>query len=228
MRRSALQENHIHCPLCRATSSLAVRPPILSDLGALLASCQSPSVLLTGLYPFGKRFAHYPQIILGSVFSWGVIMAFPALEVDLWARSEKIMAAASLYMSCIAWTMSYDTIYAAQDIKDDLKVGVKSPVVRHQSQTRMLLFGAVLTQILLLICIGVVSHASGIYFLCTCVCASIVLRRETMSVDLTDPENCLWWFKKGCLYTGLVISGGFYWEYTMKIDWGNVAGSSGV
>lgn len=47
-------------------------------------------------------------------------------------------AAGYLFLSCIAWTMSYDTIYAAQDINDDVKAGIQSPVIRHQGHTRRL------------------------------------------------------------------------------------------
>lgn len=187
-----------------------------------------PSILLTGLYPFAKRFTYYPQLILGSVFSWGVIMAFPALEVDLFAHPKAIKATASLYLSCIAWTMSYDTIYAAQDVKDDLKAAVKSPVTRHQNHTRTLLCGAVLTQMVLLVCTGIIMDATGVFFLCTCVGSGVILGMEVTSVDLTDPKDCLWWFKNGCFYTGMLICSGFCGEYLVLLGYMGFAGSWGV
>ncbi|MCJ1433767.1 Para-hydroxybenzoate--polyprenyltransferase, mitochondrial precursor (PHB:polyprenyltransferase) [Xylographa pallens] len=178
-----------------------------------------PSMILTGLYPFAKRFTYYPQLVLGCVFSWGVILAFPAFDIDLYSNPQAMKAALSLYFSCIAWTMSYDTIYAAQDIKDDLRAAVKSPVVRHRGHTRRLLFGAILTQLALLPYTGVVMEATGIYFLGTCVGAGVILGREVSSVDLADPKDCLWWFNNGCLYTGVVISSGFGGEYLARIGW---------
>ena len=91
-----------------------------------------PSILLTGLYSYAKRFTHYPLSVLGCVFSWGVVMALPALYLDVWSSSQAITAAARGFSSCIAWTILYDTMYTAQDSKDDIRAGIKSPVVRHQ------------------------------------------------------------------------------------------------
>ena len=177
-----------------------------------------PSILLTGLYPYGKRFTHYPQLILGCVFSWGVIMAFPALEIDLISSPKYRTAAGYLYLSCIAWTMSYDTIYAAQDIKDDAKAGIKSPVVRHQGHTRSLLVGAASIQIASLCCAGVATEATTGYFVITCFGTALVLGTMVTRVDLNQPEDCIWWFRKGCLFTGCVTGIGFIGEYMIRIN----------
>ena len=177
-----------------------------------------PSILLTGLYPFGKRFTHYPQIILGAVFSWGVVMAFPAFNMDLTSSLESLTAAGCLYLSCIAWTMSYDTIYAAQDIKDDAKAGIKSPVVRHQGYTRTLLVGAASIQIALLCCVGVATEATAVYFASTCFGTALVLGTMVGRVDLSQPKDCIWWFKNGCLFTGCIIGSGFIGEYVIRIN----------
>ena len=176
-----------------------------------------PSILLTGLYPYGKRFTYYPQLILGCVFSWGVVMAFPALNVDLISNPESLSAAGCLYLSCIAWTMSYDTIYAAQDIKDDAKAGIKSPVVRHQGYTRRLLVGAASIQIALLCYTGVATEATAVYFASTCFGTALVLATMVARVNLNQPKDCIWWFKKGCFFTGCIIGSGFIGEYTIRI-----------
>ena len=177
-----------------------------------------PSIFLTGLYPYGKRFTHYPQIILGSVFSWGVVMAFPAFNMDLTSSLQSLTAAGCLYLSCIAWTMSYDTIYAAQDIKDDVKAGIRSPVVRHQGYTRRLLIGAASIQITLLFCAGIAIEATTVYFASTCFGTALVLGTIVGRVDLSQPEDCIWWFKNGCLFTGCIIGIGFIGEYAIRIN----------
>ena len=176
-----------------------------------------PSILLTGLYPYGKRFTHYPQIILGCVFSWGVFMAFPAFDLDLLSSSEAMNASGCLFLSCIAWTMVYDTIYAAQDIKDDTKAGIMSPVVRHQDHTRKLLMGAAMIQTALLCCTGIVMEASSVYFVCTCFGTSLMLGAMIRRVRLSNPKDCLWWFKNGCFYTGTIVASGFVGEYMARI-----------
>jgi 4-hydroxybenzoate polyprenyltransferase len=40
-----------------------------------------------------------------------------------------------LYGSAILWTVIYDTIYAHQDIRDDIQIGVKSTAIRFQGHT---------------------------------------------------------------------------------------------
>ena len=178
-----------------------------------------PSIFLTGLYPYGKRFTYYPQLILGCVFSWGVIMAFPALNIDLFSSEESLTAASCLYISCIAWTVSYDTIYAAQDIKDDAKAGIKSPMVLHKRHTRKVLAGGALFQVTSLVCVGLVIGASAAYFLIACFGTASALALMINRVDLNDPKDCLWWFKNGCFNTGIVLSGGFIGEYVSRLNY---------
>ncbi|OAL32839.1 4-hydroxybenzoate polyprenyl transferase [Fonsecaea nubica] len=103
-----------------------------------------PSLLLVTVYPLAKRVTHYPQFVLGLTFSWGAIMGFPALGIDLVSNPEALAAAAALYASCVAWTLSYDMIYAYMDIKDDVKVGIKSIAQAHQhnSKTALGVFSA--------------------------------------------------------------------------------------
>lgn len=175
-----------------------------------------PSILLTGLYPYGKRFTYYPQVILGAVFSWGVIMAFPAFDVDLFASHEHVTASGSLFLSCVAWTVSYDTIYATQDLHDDLKIAIRSPAVLHRENTRRVLIVAVLTQVALLCYTGKAIGATIVFYLGSCAGAASILLKMVTSVDLSDPEDCLWWFRKGCIYTGLMISSGFIGEYVTR------------
>ena len=91
---------------------------LLTGLGILIqfpTSCLYygiPSLLLVTTYPLAKRVTHYPQFVLGLTFSWGAIMGFPALGLDLLADPKLAKAAALLYSSCVSWTILYDMIYA--------------------------------------------------------------------------------------------------------------------
>lgn len=78
------------------------------------------SLGLVALYPFAKRFTWWPQLFLGLAFNWGVIVAFTAHAG--WPGWPAVL----LYLSGIAWTLFYDTIYAHQDKDDDVLIGVKS------------------------------------------------------------------------------------------------------
>lgn len=72
------------------------------------------------VYPFAKRFTWWPQVFLGIAFNWGALFA--------WVAHTGTLAWPSviLYLSGIAWTLFYDTIYAHQDKEDDALIGIKS------------------------------------------------------------------------------------------------------
>ncbi|MCG7493435.1 4-hydroxybenzoate octaprenyltransferase [Thalassobius sp. Cn5-15] len=78
------------------------------------------AIVPVAIYPFAKRFTWWPQVFLGVAFNWGALLAWVAHTGSLhWA-------AVVLYLSGIAWTLFYDTIYAHQDKEDDALIGVKS------------------------------------------------------------------------------------------------------
>ena len=81
------------------------------------------SIPLVLLYPFLKRYTYWPQLGLGLVFSWGVLIV--AMQFLGTITLDFIL----LYVGCIFWTLAYDTIYAYQDVKDDIKYNIKSTAV---------------------------------------------------------------------------------------------------
>jgi len=87
---------------------------ILLSIGALI---------LASMYPFMKRYTHFPQVVLGAAFSWSIPMAFMAIigELPAWLWL--------IYLANLTWTVAYDTAYAMVDREDDLKVGVKSTAI---------------------------------------------------------------------------------------------------
>jgi len=78
------------------------------------------SIPLVAAYPFMKRITWWPQLWLGLTFNWAVLVAYAA-------KTETVsLPLFILYAGLIFWTVGYDTIYACQDIEDDMKIGVKS------------------------------------------------------------------------------------------------------
>jgi len=75
------------------------------------------------LYPYMKRYTHWPQLVLGIVFNWGVLI------VSIQFFDKISLNFLTLYIGCIFWTLAYDTIYAYQDIEDDIKNEIKSTAV---------------------------------------------------------------------------------------------------
>ena len=89
----------------------------LPRLAQIISLCSIP---LVAAYPFMKRITWWPQVWLGLTFNWAVLVAYAA-------KTEEISPAVLvLYAGLMFWTIGYDTIYACQDIEDDMKIGVKS------------------------------------------------------------------------------------------------------
>jgi 4-hydroxybenzoate polyprenyltransferase len=78
------------------------------------------SLAIVAVYPFMKRITNMPQFVLGLAFSWGGLVGWAAVFGRLDAPAYLIYAAA------VVWTIGYDTIYAMQDIEDDVIAGIKS------------------------------------------------------------------------------------------------------
>jgi len=196
---------------------------LLTGLGVLLSlpfECfwyATPSLLLVTLYPLAKRVTNYPQFVLGLTFSWGAIMGFPALGVDLLSDQAALTAAACLYTSNIAWTVLYDMIYAHMDIKDDAKAGIKSIALKHEKETKTVLTGLAVVQVGLLAATGVAAGLGPVFFIGSCGSAVATLGMMIWRVQLKNVKDCWWWFKNGCWYTGGGITLGLVGEYLAQL-----------
>ena len=102
-------------------------------------------IFIVLLYPFAKRFTYWPQLILGIVFNFGIILSWLSLNENF------ITGIVLLYLSGIMWTVGYDTIYALQDVVDDKKIGVKSLALLLDKKTYQFLYIIYTAQIFLLI-----------------------------------------------------------------------------
>ncbi|OCT51633.1 4-hydroxybenzoate polyprenyltransferase, mitochondrial [Cladophialophora carrionii] len=175
-----------------------------------------PSLLLVTVYPLAKRVTHYPQFVLGLTFSWGAIMGFPALGIDLLSTPPALAAAASLYASCVAWTLNYDMIYAYMDIKDDAKAGIKSIAQAHEHNSKAALSVFSAAQIALLATAGYFAGAGPIFFVGSCGGGALALATMVRRVNLKDVKDCWWWFRKGAWITGGTISLGLVGDYLYR------------
>ncbi|KAF2709303.1 4-hydroxybenzoate polyprenyl transferase [Pleomassaria siparia CBS 279.74] len=196
---------------------------LLTGLGVLVSlpsECfwyATPSLLLVTIYPLAKRVTHYPQFVLGLTFSWGAMMGFPALGIDLLSNQAALTAAACLYWSNVAWTVLYDMIYAHMDIKDDAKAGIKSIALRHDKETKAVLTGLAVAQLGLLGGMGVAAGMGPVFFIGSCGSAAVALGTMIWRVKLKDVKNCWWWFKNGAWFTGGGIALGLTGEYFAQL-----------
>ena len=113
---------------------------ILLTIGLLILLQFKFETILAGLvctplivmYPFMKRLTFWPQLFLGIVFNWGIIIC----SVEFFGTITKEFFI--FYLACIFWTIGYDTIYALQDLKDDIKNKIRSTAVLFQEKGRYL------------------------------------------------------------------------------------------
>ncbi|KAK7608051.1 putative para-hydroxybenzoate-polyprenyltransferase Coq2 [Phyllosticta paracitricarpa] len=176
-----------------------------------------PSLALVATYPLAKRVTYYPQFVLGLTFSWGAIMGFPALGIDLLSDTAAFKAAAYLYTSNIAWTVLYDMIYAHMDIKDDVKAGIKSIALAHERNTKSVLAGLAAVQVGLLAAAGAAVGAGPIFYIGSCGSAIATLGTMIWRVKLKEMGNCWWWFRHGCWFTGGGIALGLFGDYLARL-----------
>ena len=175
-----------------------------------------PSLLFVATYPLAKRITNYPQFVLGLTFSWGAMMGFPALGVDLLADPNALAAAAALYASCVTWTLNYDMIYAFMDIKDDVNAGIKSIALTHDHNAKPFLYTVSAVQVGLLGFAGYCAGAGPVFFLASCGGAAVSLTTMVARVNLRDVRDCWWWFKNGSWLTGGTISLGLLGDYLYR------------
>ncbi len=74
-------------------------------------------------YPYAKRFVSMPQAVLGIAFSFGIPMAFAAVQ------GRVPLLAWVLLLGNLFWVLAYDTEYAMVDRDDDLRIGMKTSAI---------------------------------------------------------------------------------------------------
>jgi 4-hydroxybenzoate polyprenyltransferase len=148
---------------------------VAAPLNAAALWLSLPAVVLAASYPFAKRFHSLPQAHLGIAFSWGIPMAFAAVQgrVD-WPLAGALMAAN------LCWVVAYDTLYAMCDREDDLKIGVRSSAIlfgRHDRLIVGLLHAAALG---ILAWIGLRVGLNALYFAGLAVAAACAVYEQWM------------------------------------------------
>ena len=84
-----------------------------------------PAVAVAALYPYAKRVVAMPQAVLGVAFSFGIPMAFTAVQGELTTPG----LVWGLVIGNLCWVLAYDTEYAMVDRDDDLKIGIKTSAI---------------------------------------------------------------------------------------------------
>lgn len=153
------------------------------------------SLAPVAIYPFAKRFTWWPQVFLGLAFNWGALLAYTAHT----GRLE--WPAVVLYLSGIAWTLFYDTIYAHQDKEDDALIGVKSTARLFGTATHRWLRWFLVTSVVLMMAavIGALTPQANPLALVVALGGPWAfgwhLVWQLRRLDTEDTENCLRLFR---------------------------------
>lgn len=186
-----------------------------------------PNIIGTVYYPYAKRHTNLTQFVLGWCLAWGIVMGSCAMGLrpftggpfgaeslpweKLWAQPS----IACIFFASVLWTIIYDTIYAHQDLKDDLKVGVKSIAVLFRDYTKVFLW-LILGCMLALLCMtGALEQMGAQYYLIAAGGSAVSLGAMITNVELKDSASCWWWFRYGFWLAGSAIAGGLLSEYLL-------------
>ncbi|ORY23423.1 UbiA prenyltransferase family-domain-containing protein [Naematelia encephala] len=159
---------------------------VLTQLNWYSIVLGASSLSLVVIYPFMKRITYYPQITLGLAFNWGALLGWSAV-----AGSVDWACALPMYAGGVAWCVMYDTIYAHQDKKDDILVGVKSIALRFPDSSRALISGLSATFVSLMAVSGEIAGLGPLYYLISCGGAAAHLAWQCAKVNF-DSRPDLW------------------------------------
>ena len=161
------------------------------------------SLITVVVYPFAKRFTYWPQFFLGLSFNWGILLAYAANSGTL------DYFCVGLYISAIAWTIFYDTIYSFQDLDDDKEVGIRSTGLLFEANPKQYL---TIFIVFIILTVGPIFYflsngdpiqifilASGIFFF------SLHLTFQLLKLDIRNREGCLETFKSNRT-AGLILT----------------------
>lgn len=149
------------------------------------------------VYPFMKRITWWPQVWLGIVFGWGLLVGWIALRSDNW---DAILA---IYVGTAFWIIGYDTIYALQDREDDALVGIKSSAIRLGSRVKGGIGLFYLCAVLFWL-FGFWLYRPDWVALLTLFPVSIHLFWQVFSLDQSDPSSALDRFRSNRWAGGLM------------------------
>ena len=183
---------------------LALGLLILLQFNNLTIYLGALSLFLIFLYPLMKRITWWPQIFLGITFNWGALLGWSSINNDI------SISTILLYLGCIFWTLGYDTIYAHQDKKDDILLGIKSSAIRLGKNTKRFL---VFVYLIAFILITTASYMviENLLILIFLPLIFLHLNLQIYFLDTENPTSCLKIFKSNNLL-GLLLSILFFIE----------------
>ncbi|MDX5462339.1 MAG: 4-hydroxybenzoate octaprenyltransferase [Wolbachia endosymbiont of Tetragnatha montana] len=155
------------------------------------------SMCMIVIYPLLKRYVWWPQLFLGFTFNMGSLMGSAAIINQI--SIESLL----FYIGCVFWTLSYDTIYAHQDKKDDEKLGMKSTALYFGDTTKSWLKRFYLISLMTWLYAGILSSLNNIFYIAL-LAVGFIFHRQYKNFNPDDPSQCMSIFKNNS-YVGLLL-----------------------
>ncbi|KAH9943307.1 4-hydroxybenzoate polyprenyl transferase [Epithele typhae] len=171
---------------------------VLTQLNWYSILLGASSLSVVTIYPFMKRITHWPQAVLGLAFNWGALLGWSAVAgVTNWS------VCLPLYAGGICWTLVYDTVYAHQDKRDDVKMGIRSTALLFGERTRPVLAVLSASSMSFITYAGYMNGQSALFYGGAAL-AAVQLARVVWRTDFNSRPSC-WKGFVGCGWSGFWI-----------------------
>jgi len=163
-----------------------------------------PALAVAIAYPFAKRWVSMPQAVLGVAFSFGIPMAYAAVQGRVPAQAWLLLA------GNLFWVLAYDTEYAMVDRDDDLKIGMKTSAITLGRRDVAAIMGFYAAYLSIWLWIGARQAPAAILYVAFGLAAAQALWHYTLIRDRTR-EGCFTAFKQNhwlgaTLFAGIALA----------------------
>jgi 4-hydroxybenzoate polyprenyltransferase len=186
-------------------AAAALLLPLMNPAATPLALLAVP---IAASYPYFKRFFPLPQAYLGIAFSFGIPMAYAAVQGAVPDRAWWLM------LANLFWVVAYDTEYAMVDRPDDLRIGIRSSAIffgRADVAAVALCYAAYLAGL------GALARAAGCgaAFALAWTMACAIAAVHVAWIRGRDPQQCFRAFRHNH-WLGLVVFAGLVADYALR------------
>ncbi|HEY0296729.1 MAG TPA: 4-hydroxybenzoate octaprenyltransferase [Bordetella sp.] len=149
------------------------------------------------IYPFCKRVTYWPQAVLGICFNWGMLMAWSD------TRSVLPLASVAMWLGAVLWQIGYDSLYAYVDVRDDLRLNLRSTAMRFADRGKQWIGGFYLATLLLWTWAGYSLDAGWFYYL-GMIALAVHFGWQMAVFDLQKPDRNFKLFRAN-LWVGVIL-----------------------
>ena len=186
----------------------AIAGVLLLPLNATTFRFALVALAVAAIYPLFKRFFPLPQAWLGIAFSFGIPMAFAAVQ------GKVPLLGWVIFVGNMFWVVAYDTEYAMVDRDDDLKIGIHSSAILFGRADVAIVMACYAAHLAVLAAIGPQIGASWPFYVGLSAAAVIAGYHYTL-IRARDRDGCFRAFRHNH-WLGFAIFAGVVADYALR------------